>query len=145
MVLQIDEKIITLTNSFIKAKRIHSDQLEKDVAELNGSILEIKEAIQEEKAQREEGSEHIVAKVEHELEKLEEDILIEQKVREETSDKLKTLISEMEAKLERDIDVTSANPRTKRKKESTPTPPFLLSSKKRAQGSSGHSTPTSNN
>ena len=107
--LQIDEKFISLTNSFIKSKRLHTEQLDQDVSELNGGIVEIKEAIQEEKAQREEGGEHITAKVQTELERLEEDILIEQKVREETSDKLKNLISEMEAKLERDIEVNLIN------------------------------------
>lgn len=124
LVLQVDEKFIALTNSFIKTRRIHTEQLEHDVSELNNATIEIKEAIQEEKAQREEGSEHIVAKVQNELERLEEDIMIEQKVREETSDKLKTLISEMEAKLEKDIEVKSSLSRMKLAKGNIQAPLF---------------------
>lgn len=104
---------------FLKAKKAHADRLEKEATDLNGDLLDLKEAIADERAQREEGSEHSVATVQTHLERLEEEILIEQKVREETSDKLRTLIQEMEAKLERDVEVAWADQLEAKDREAT--------------------------
>lgn len=108
LVMQIEERLTSLSNSFARVKRAYSEQLEKDYVALNSGLSDIRESIVEEKNQREDGTIAAVARVQRELAKIEEEILVEQKVREETSDKLRTLITEMESKLERDIMQESA-------------------------------------
>merc|ERR1712226_697491 len=103
--VQIEDRFYTLTHCIAKNKKSSEEKSEKYLNQISGTIGDIKDAIDSEKVQRENGSDGITQKIMTELEKLEEDISVEQKVREETSERLKNLIGEINSNLMRDIDV----------------------------------------
>lgn len=95
-----------MTVALSKLRKTNQEHLERHVDQITVGINEIKDAIDDERNQRETKSEVNTSQITSALERLEEDILIESKVREETNQKLDLLIGEMEAKLKDQILVS---------------------------------------